>query len=104
MNGKLPIIIGCLLLGLLYLPASGQAAEDVTDPPGPAFRLVRAVMCETIEGYEPRHIAVAFSVAIGRISCKEIELLEYRQALVKYGLEVGVDFFLLQELTHSVKA
>ena len=69
MNGKLPMIIGCLLLGLLHLPASGQAAEDVTDPPGQVFRLVRAVMCETIEGYEPRHTAVAFSVAVGRISC-----------------------------------
>ena len=32
-------------------------------------RLVRAVMCESIEAYEPRYIAVAFSIDTGRISC-----------------------------------
>jgi hypothetical protein len=53
---------------LLAATVPGRSAERVADPGGQAFRLVRAVMCETIEGYEPRHIGVVFSVGVGRIS------------------------------------
>jgi hypothetical protein len=35
----------------------------------PPFRLVRAVMCETIERFEPRYVSVAFSAETGKISC-----------------------------------
>jgi len=34
-----------------------------------AFRLVRAVMCEVIERFEPKYVAVAFSTSAGKISC-----------------------------------
>jgi hypothetical protein len=33
------------------------------------MNLVRAVMCESIEGYEPRNSAVVFSINVGKISC-----------------------------------
>ncbi len=44
------------------------------DDPGavsemPPFRLMRAVMCEAIEGYEPKYVAVAFSINVAKISC-----------------------------------
>ncbi|MBR9982500.1 MAG: DUF2914 domain-containing protein [Desulfatitalea sp.] len=61
--------IGLCLIGLLVSAIPGQAANDVVaDPAGQVFRLVRAVMCESIEAYEPRYIAVAFPVTAGRIS------------------------------------
>lgn len=66
---KLGSIKLCGLLAILLTAAvPGVAADRVADPAGQAFRLVRAVMCETIEGYEPRHIGVVFSVNVGRIS------------------------------------
>ena len=40
-----------------------------SQPEAAKVRLVRAVMCESIEAYEPRYIAVAFSIDTGRISC-----------------------------------
>lgn len=46
-----------------------HAAETSQDPTGKPFRLTRAVMCEVIEGYEPKYIAVAFSINAGKISC-----------------------------------
>jgi len=59
----------CLvLIGLVVTVVPGYAADVVEDPAGQAFRLIRAVMCETIEGYEPRHMGVVFSVSAGRIS------------------------------------
>jgi len=49
--------------------APAQAADAPLEPVNPAVRLVRAVMCESIDGYEPKYIAVAFSINAGRISC-----------------------------------
>ena len=56
-------------IGILFivLPLAMQAsAQDET--PG-RLQLVRGVMCETIEAYEPNGIAVVFSINVGRISC-----------------------------------
>lgn len=46
----------------------GHAGEKPADAERP-FRLVRAVMCETIERYEPKHVSVVFSAHAGKISC-----------------------------------
>jgi hypothetical protein len=56
----------CLLLAVLYwavlfCPLSAAKAGGMT--------LVRAVMCESIQGYEPLAAAVAFSIDAGKISC-----------------------------------
>ena len=41
-----------------------------TNPAGASgITLVRAVMCESIRGYEPRNTAVVFSIDAGKISC-----------------------------------
>jgi hypothetical protein len=59
----------CLvLIGLMVTAVPGYTDDVVEDPAGQAFRLIRAVMCETIEGYEPKHMGVVFSVSAGRIS------------------------------------
>lgn len=57
-------IIGCLLLPTVLVHAADSPKVSVQP-----FRLVRAVMCETIDGYEPRHVSVAFSIKAGKISC-----------------------------------
>lgn len=54
--------------GTILLIVFGHAAENAADP-GSSFQLVRAVMCETINGYEPKNVAVAFSIDAGKISC-----------------------------------
>lgn len=46
-----------------------HATEAPPEPGNATLRLVRAVMCESIDGYEPKYIAVAFSINAGRISC-----------------------------------
>ena len=33
------------------------------------MKLVRALMCQFIEAYEPKHPAVAFSINTGKVSC-----------------------------------
>jgi hypothetical protein len=33
------------------------------------FKLARAVMCETVQGYSPINVAVVFSIELGRVSC-----------------------------------
>jgi hypothetical protein len=58
----LAVFLGQALCGL------SLAAE--TPPSGKSgIALVRAVMCESISGYEPRNTAVVFSIEVGRISC-----------------------------------
>ena len=57
-------IIGCLLF--LWV---GFTSAETQSTPTPSLRLVRAVMCESIENYEPQNISVVFSINIGRISC-----------------------------------
>jgi hypothetical protein len=50
------------------LCCTAVAAE--TNPSGASgIVLVRAVMCESIRGYEPQNTAVVFSIDVGKISC-----------------------------------
>jgi hypothetical protein len=56
------------LLCSLTIVVDGHAAETSTDA-ARTFRLVRAVMCENIEKFEPKHVSVVFSAAAGKISC-----------------------------------
>jgi len=57
-----------LVLICAGFPAA-NAADDGFAAQAAPFRLVRAALCESIENYEPRHVAAAFSINIGRISC-----------------------------------
>lgn len=60
------------LLVLAWLTAAAVhsfAAQIDIDPLEKPFRLTRAVMCEQISGYEPKFVAVAFSINAGKISC-----------------------------------
>jgi hypothetical protein len=49
--------------------AAAHAADDPTKPPENGMALVRAVMCEYIEAFEPQNQAVVFSIEVGKISC-----------------------------------
>ncbi len=63
--------VGCWIV-LIFLFAGFSkafAADDDFAAQAKPFRLVRAAMCESIEGYEPKHVAAAFSINVGRISC-----------------------------------
>ena len=55
----------CLTAGV------AASAEDETGGENPIAeaKLAQAVMCESIEGYAPRNIAVVFSIEVGKISC-----------------------------------
>ena len=75
--------VSIVIVGLLLIRAWTAQAES--QPAAPKVRLVRAVMCELIDAYEPRHIAVAFSIETGRISCftsfddiAEVTVVEHR--------------------------
>jgi hypothetical protein len=57
-----------VICGTILLTVLGHAAEKPANPGAP-FQLVRAVMCEAIDGYEPKYVAVAFSINAGKISC-----------------------------------
>lgn len=67
-----PTILRRLLLGLA-LPAlvlyfqSANAQQGAEKRSG--VRLVRAAMCEGIQDYAPKNVAVAFSIDVGKISC-----------------------------------
>jgi Protein of unknown function (DUF2914) len=54
-----------LLAGIFCVPA----VADQVNPPGSGVTLVRAVMSEYIEEYEPQNSAAAFSINVGKISC-----------------------------------
>jgi hypothetical protein len=56
------------LLLVLALTPYGRADEPPEEE-ARACRLVRAVMCESITGYEPKYISVAFSIRAVTISC-----------------------------------
>lgn len=50
-------------------PCGPPAAADTAASGKGGIALTRAVMCESIQGYEPQHTAVVFSIDVGRISC-----------------------------------
>ncbi len=67
---------GLLIPSLLLLFAMSMlaatfafAGADQSVSKKDGFTLVRAVMCEFIQNYEPRNSAVVFSIEIGKISC-----------------------------------
>jgi hypothetical protein len=67
-NGMLIKRLLCAVL--LWSLASCLFATAGTAAPGTSgIALVRAVMCESIKGYEPRNTAVVFSIDAGKISC-----------------------------------
>ena len=56
----------------LFLSGQALPQEDEMGPPAPApqeLTMVKASMCESIEGFTPRNEAIVFSVAIGKVSC-----------------------------------
>lgn len=58
-----------LVIGVLVLTPAWTAQADAQAATASKVRLVRAVMCEVIDAYEPRYVAVAFPITTGRISC-----------------------------------
>ena len=80
-NISLLFLIG--FFGAIWICAA-SAADTQTDTSA-KLRLVRAVMCESIDEYEPRNMAVVFSINAGRISCytsfdevSDVTLVEHR--------------------------
>lgn len=57
-----------LALSALILYFHAATAQEVAEQRS-GVRLVRAVMCEGIQDYAPRNVAVAFSIDVGKISC-----------------------------------
>ena len=63
-----PIFIFCgFLVWWIALPLSFGAQDEPA--PQNRIRLVQAVMCESIDAFEPKNISVAFPVDTGRVSC-----------------------------------
>ena len=63
-------IMRLVLVVFLGQALCGPSLAAETPPSGKSgIALVRAVMCESITGYEPRNTAVVFSIDVGRISC-----------------------------------
>jgi hypothetical protein len=60
------VILGIGLMAFAW--STCQAAEEGAAPSDQA-KLVRAVLCERIEDFEPVQIAVVFSIDAGQISC-----------------------------------
>ncbi len=56
-----------LFFWLVALPAFATAQDESAAQS--RIQLVQAVMCEVIENFEPKNIAVVFPVEAGRISC-----------------------------------
>jgi hypothetical protein len=48
---------------------AAHAQERIPTGSDQGMKLIRALMCEYIKAYEPRHPAVAFSINSGKISC-----------------------------------
>jgi hypothetical protein len=61
----------CLIWAVLLCQAvcCPTTAADINPSGKKGIALARAVMCESIRGYEPLHAAVVFSIDVGKISC-----------------------------------
>lgn len=59
----------CWVLVMAVVLAPLWAAWGQDAPASGKLKLVRAVMCETIQEYAPVHPAVVFSIELGRVSC-----------------------------------
>lgn len=70
MTGKHLFRMSLLFAVLLWAGPCCPSATAETGASGTrGIALVRAVMCESIKGYEPQNTAVAFSIDAGKISC-----------------------------------
>ena len=56
-------------VGLLLAALPLFADEGPAEPDAGTMKLTRAVMCESIEAYEPKDVAVTFPIGVGKISC-----------------------------------
>jgi hypothetical protein len=63
---KMSLLFAVLLWGAACCP---PAAAETGASGTSGIVLVRAVMCESIKGYEPQNTAVIFSIDVGKISC-----------------------------------
>jgi hypothetical protein len=61
-------LLSGLTLAALVLCFQSVSARDVAENRG-GIRLVSAAMCEGIQDYAPKNVAVAFSIDVGKISC-----------------------------------
>lgn len=62
-------IAAALCLAALYSAAVPVVQAQNADSGTTQVKLVRAVMCETIENYEPVNPSVVFSITTGQLSC-----------------------------------
>lgn len=53
---------------ILFLPSWVLGGQEPADP-SPKMELVRAVICESIENFQPVHPAVVFSISQGEVFC-----------------------------------
>jgi hypothetical protein len=60
-------ILMTAVLAVMLTPVSAAWSQEA--PAAGKLKLVRAVMCESIEGYAPVNPAVVFSIDRGRVSC-----------------------------------
>lgn len=59
-----------LIIACVVAWAAASLADEISkSSTGSLLSLSRAVMCEYIEGYEPQHAAMVFSIDVGKISC-----------------------------------
>jgi hypothetical protein len=63
------LCLGIVLCLVLVFFSISMAQEGIPTDTADGPVLSRAVMCESIEGYEPLFVAVAFSINTGKISC-----------------------------------
>lgn len=59
----------CYGLVVVLIVAFGRTVYAEDTPTADRPILVKAVMCESINNYEPLHPAVVFSIKLGRVSC-----------------------------------
>jgi hypothetical protein len=71
MTSKSAICCGLWFLIFWVVPLFGIQAQtpEATSKPYDGMMLVRAVMCETIDNFEPVGLAVVFPVEAGKVSC-----------------------------------
>ena len=58
-------VVSCLWL----IAGSVNVVHSKSKTSDQGMKLVRALMCQFIEAYEPKHTAVAFSINTGKVSC-----------------------------------
>jgi hypothetical protein len=67
MKNKVRKIGWVFIIAMVIAPPKAVWGQDAEAPA--KLTLVRAVMCETIQGYAPAQPAVVFSIELGKVSC-----------------------------------